>query len=51
MMKIRLTGEVAELEQAIEKIKAIFDVIDVSKLYKNRNSLEYRIYITVKEKC
>ena len=48
-MKIRLTGTMEELEQAVEKLKTAFDVVSVSAPYKNRNSMEYRVYVEVKQ--
>ena len=48
MMKIRLTGTLEELEQAVEKMKTAFEVVGISKPYANRNSAEYRIYVEVK---
>lgn len=47
-MKIRLTGNLKELEQAVEKLKTAFEVVSVSKPYANRNSTECRVYVEVK---
>lgn len=47
-MKIRLTGTLEELEQAVEKLKTAFEVVSASKPYANRNSTEYRVYVEIK---
>ena len=47
-MKLRLTGNVDELEATIKKLKQTFEVISVSKPYQNRNDKQYRVYIEIK---
>lgn len=48
-MKIRLSGDLKELSVSIEKLKEVFEVENISKPYKNRNSDDYRIYIEVSD--
>lgn len=44
-MKIRLEGTEPELTGAVEDLRKIFQIRSVSKLYKNRNSELYRVYV------
>ena len=44
-MMIRLQGLPEEIRKSIEEIKKRFDVMFVSREYKNRNSLDVRVYI------
>jgi hypothetical protein len=45
-MKIRLQGKPDEIEAAAEKLKEMFEILEVSAPYKNRgNSGFYRIYL------
>ncbi len=46
-MKIRIEATKEEIENTISKLNTIFIVKSISKLYKNRNSNEYRIYIEI----
>lgn len=46
MIKIRLHGTKDEISRAIENIRAVFNVMSVSELYKDRGTNEYyRCYI------
>jgi hypothetical protein len=46
-MKLRLEGTKAEIEWAIESLKKVYSVMTVSKLYPNRDKVNYRCYLEV----
>ena len=51
-MQVRVYGKEAEIPQVIEKIKAVMDVVSVSKFYRNRKKSgvsEYgRVYVNLR---
>ena len=47
MVKLRLTGTREDVDAALEKIKKTFDVLMVSRDYKNSNSRYVRVYLEV----
>lgn len=48
MVKIRLHGLLEDIEPMVENLKNFYNVVDVSKPYKDRgDSKLYRIYVTV----
>lgn len=47
MVKLRLTGTREDVDGAVEKIKKTFDVLMVSRDYKNSNSCYVRVYLEV----
>lgn len=53
MIKVKLTGLPIEIEKATEVLKETFDVLDITKDYKNRNSPYVRLYadVEVKRAC
>jgi hypothetical protein len=52
MLKVRLHGSIGTIEEAIASFKENYTVLSISKLYKDRSSELYRVYIemTLKEK-
>lgn len=49
-MKIRITGNREELAEAVERLKEVFEIKNISKPYDNRNSTDCRIYVEVENK-
>lgn len=48
-MKIRLRGTSSEVEKAAEKLKEVFNVVSVSKPYKDRGDSQlFRVYVEVR---
>ena len=47
MVKLRVTGTREDVDVAIAKIKRTFDVLMVSRDYKNSNSRYVRVYLEV----
>lgn len=47
MVKLRITGTREDVNSALEKIKKTFDVLMVSRDYKNSNSQYVRVYLEV----
>ncbi|MEH6948801.1 DUF3970 family protein [Bacillus sp. JJ634] len=47
MTKIRLEGTSIEVQKAIEELQKKFQVLSVSKSYKNRNSSDIRVYLNI----
>lgn len=48
-MKIRLHGTLSELQESVERLKEVFEVVSVSKTYKDRGeSALYRVYVEVR---
>lgn len=45
MVKIRLHGTKEDIEKSREVLKNNFDILSESGLYKDRNSLYYRMYL------
>lgn len=48
-MRIRIEGELRELDAAVDQLRRLFEIVTISKPYKNRNSELFRVYIETKE--
>ena len=48
-MEIRLCGTSGQCERAVEVLKGAFDVLRVSGEYRNRDSEQVRVYVTVSD--
>ncbi len=48
-MKLRITGTVPEVARAVEAIRTVLDVVDVSGTYPNRgNRAVVRVYLDIR---
>lgn len=48
-MKIRLHGLLDEVNEGIERLRASFDIVSISKPYKDRGESElFRVYVEVR---
>lgn len=48
MVKMRLHGLLEDVERIVENLKHDYNVVDVSKPYKDRKGELVRVYITLK---
>jgi hypothetical protein len=46
-MKIRLEGTKDEIKWAVESLKKVYSVSSESRLYQNRDKVNYRLYLEV----
>lgn len=50
MIKLRLECKPEDIEKTVKSLEKEFDIISVSKPYKNRNSILVRVYVEADHK-
>ncbi len=49
MIKIRVMGKPRDVEEAVKRLGNVFQVLDVSKPYRNRRSEYVRVYVEIEQ--
>jgi hypothetical protein len=50
MVKVRIEGTNKDIERALTEFHKAHNILSVSRPYKNRNSVYYRVYIDIELK-